>query len=485
MGAGLMKVQTPTGTKMVYRNPQFMRQGNMYPPGVAGGGSHQNRMMGGPSAHPQHAQVNNGVNHSLMQDIKPFALNGGQMQVMMQGMGPGGAGGQLKVNQGSSYSHTARSLVQRVSSSPLSHSATPQWHIPQTGSHKRSSPSTGASPTTPEDTSYKITLKSPSSTTSKSVTPPSSSMNNKDPSTGQGQVSVSSTSSSLHNSSPNSSSGSNSTNSTSSGGSKPDEVQVKIDRFCQDSVNDLMATIAKLDSNGISITREGGDNKVRGVQAADSSTSIQRTSSTSSKDEGDPNEDWCAVCMDGGELMCCDKCPKVFHIGCHIPSLIAIPNENEQWQCSLCTPIEAEVAEVSQYKDKTKRTEFSPAEVKISQRLLLELYAQYDQSLHFRNVDKAYHDKIKSPMSFDVVRWRLNPSHPEGYKNMLSFISDIRLIFKNAFVYYSKADPEYSDAKSLEEYFEHMLEKWLPDYAYDDQIEGGEPQSKRARRSVE
>lgn len=40
---------------------------------------------------------------------------------------------------------------------------------------------------------------------------------------------------------------------------------------------------------------------------------------------GDPNEDWCAVCMDGGELMCCDKCPKVFHQYCHIPTIEKLP----------------------------------------------------------------------------------------------------------------------------------------------------------------
>lgn len=39
----------------------------------------------------------------------------------------------------------------------------------------------------------------------------------------------------------------------------------------------------------------------------------------------DPNEDWCAVCMDGGELMCCDKCPKVFHQYCHIPTIDKLP----------------------------------------------------------------------------------------------------------------------------------------------------------------
>lgn len=41
--------------------------------------------------------------------------------------------------------------------------------------------------------------------------------------------------------------------------------------------------------------------------------------------EEDPNEDWCAVCQNGGELLCCDKCPKVFHLSCHIPILNASP----------------------------------------------------------------------------------------------------------------------------------------------------------------
>jgi len=41
--------------------------------------------------------------------------------------------------------------------------------------------------------------------------------------------------------------------------------------------------------------------------------------------EDDPNEDWCAVCQNGGELLCCDKCPKVYHLACHIPTLLESP----------------------------------------------------------------------------------------------------------------------------------------------------------------
>lgn len=28
------------------------------------------------------------------------------------------------------------------------------------------------------------------------------------------------------------------------------------------------------------------------------------------------NHDYCDVCSGGGEIVCCDKCPKSFHISC-------------------------------------------------------------------------------------------------------------------------------------------------------------------------
>ncbi|KAG8135824.1 hypothetical protein E2320_008806, partial [Naja naja] len=47
------------------------------------------------------------------------------------------------------------------------------------------------------------------------------------------------------------------------------------------------------------------------------------------------NDDECAICRDGGELICCDGCPKAFHLGCLIPPLTEIPSGT--WRCGSCS----------------------------------------------------------------------------------------------------------------------------------------------------
>ncbi|KAM6989309.1 autoimmune regulator [Tautogolabrus adspersus] len=46
------------------------------------------------------------------------------------------------------------------------------------------------------------------------------------------------------------------------------------------------------------------------------------------------NDDECAVCKDGGELICCDGCPRAFHLTCLHPPLTSIPSG--PWQCEWC-----------------------------------------------------------------------------------------------------------------------------------------------------
>lgn len=37
------------------------------------------------------------------------------------------------------------------------------------------------------------------------------------------------------------------------------------------------------------------------------------------------SDDFCAVCLNGGDLLCCDRCPRVYHLSCHLPSLTSFP----------------------------------------------------------------------------------------------------------------------------------------------------------------
>ncbi len=51
------------------------------------------------------------------------------------------------------------------------------------------------------------------------------------------------------------------------------------------------------------------------------------------KDGEDLNQDMCAVCNTGGKLLCCDTCPKAYHLEC----IMMRPPEEGLWQCDICT----------------------------------------------------------------------------------------------------------------------------------------------------
>ncbi|NWZ54895.1 AIRE regulator, partial [Haliaeetus albicilla] len=58
------------------------------------------------------------------------------------------------------------------------------------------------------------------------------------------------------------------------------------------------------------------------------------------------NEDECAACGDGGELICCDGCPRAFHLSCLVPPLPCVPSGT--WRCGSCV---ASMAEPGQLRE--------------------------------------------------------------------------------------------------------------------------------------
>ncbi|KAF0687140.1 Aste57867_21111 [Aphanomyces stellatus] len=52
---------------------------------------------------------------------------------------------------------------------------------------------------------------------------------------------------------------------------------------------------------------------------------------------GDHNRWYCNICKDGGELLCCDRCPRAFHTACLSMDPDDIPRPDSSWYCKLCS----------------------------------------------------------------------------------------------------------------------------------------------------
>ncbi|XP_068460432.1 chromodomain-helicase-DNA-binding protein 5 isoform X2 [Clinocottus analis] len=63
-------------------------------------------------------------------------------------------------------------------------------------------------------------------------------------------------------------------------------------------------------------------------------------------EEEDDHLEFCRVCKDGGELLCCDTCPSSYHIHCLNPPLPEIPNG--EWLCPrcMCPPLKGKVQKI-------------------------------------------------------------------------------------------------------------------------------------------
>lgn len=63
----------------------------------------------------------------------------------------------------------------------------------------------------------------------------------------------------------------------------------------------------------------------------------EQPTKSNSKEEGNEiqNMEFCWYCKDGGELLCCEKCPLSYHIECLNPPLKQMPSS--EWECPRCT----------------------------------------------------------------------------------------------------------------------------------------------------
>ncbi|XP_026209292.1 chromodomain-helicase-DNA-binding protein 3 isoform X2 [Anabas testudineus] len=71
---------------------------------------------------------------------------------------------------------------------------------------------------------------------------------------------------------------------------------------------------------------------------------------TGAEEEDDDHMEFCRVCKDGGELLCCDTCTSSYHIHCLNPPLPEIPNG--EWLCPrcMCPPIKGRVQKILHWR---------------------------------------------------------------------------------------------------------------------------------------
>ncbi|VTJ64670.1 Hypothetical predicted protein, partial [Marmota monax] len=147
------------------------------------------------------------------------------------------------------------------------------------------------------------------------------------------------------------------------------------------------------------------------------------------------NEDFCAVCLNGGELLCCDRCPKVFHLSCHVPALLSFPGLTQpemEYDC--------ENARYSQ----------------LGVRVLPGLSTCDQKARH-------YYQIIKRPMDLSIIRRKLQKKDPAHYTTPEEVVSDVRLMFWNC-AKFNYPDSEVAEAgRCLEVFFEGWLKEIYPE----------------------
>ncbi|NXX14505.1 TRI66 protein, partial [Podargus strigoides] len=197
--------------------------------------------------------------------------------------------------------------------------------------------------------------------------------------------------------------------------------------------------------------------------------SIMKKSPVTQEANSIENEDFCAVCLNGGELLCCDHCPKVFHLSCHVPALLSFPVG--EWVCTLCrNPVKPEVdydCENTCYSHSNNaQCGLDDCDQKKCEKLLLSLFCS-SMSLPFHEpvspLARHYYQIIKRPMDLSTIRKKLQKKDKSHYSAPEELVTDVRLMFWNC-AKFNYPDSEVAEAgRCLDVFFEGKLKEIYPD----------------------
>ncbi|XP_072305738.1 E3 ubiquitin-protein ligase TRIM33 isoform X2 [Eucyclogobius newberryi] len=203
--------------------------------------------------------------------------------------------------------------------------------------------------------------------------------------------------------------------------------------------------------------------------------------------EDDPNEDWCAVCNNGGDLLCCDRCPKVFHMRCHVPTIKIFPKGD--FLCTFCRSLSSpEIPYCDENRKLKGEPSLNPEDQRRCERLLLYIFC-HELSVGFREPVSSsvpnYYKIIKKPMDLKKVKKKLQVRSSQFYQSMQEFVSDIRLIFKNCAQYNEVGSEMAISGKAVSLYFEEKLLELFPGQTFPDNPEPETVEEKQTQEDSE
>ena len=100
--------------------------------------------------------------------------------------------------------------------------------------------------------------------------------------------------------------------------------------------------IYQIDESSRKKPKQINNNSINSIDPASTSTS---TSSNSKKPKGLVNNEYCNYCLEGGNIINCDRCPASFHILCHEPPLNPDQIPKGEFLCNKCKAQAAVLAE--------------------------------------------------------------------------------------------------------------------------------------------
>ncbi|XP_077068135.1 uncharacterized protein LOC143721527 [Siphateles boraxobius] len=169
------------------------------------------------------------------------------------------------------------------------------------------------------------------------------------------------------------------------------------------------------------------------------------------------NDDECYTCHSGGDLVCCDECPRAFHSHCHLPAVDE--DSTGEWICTFCV-----FRTSQQWRDSSSMTEQEALNAPVSQYrlhchyLLLHMYNEDTQKVFVKNPCQTvsrYSQFISQPMWLDRIKLKMAS---DTYQTVGAFVSDFQLIFRNCSTF--NRDNVFGQmGASLKEMFEKEFKK--------------------------